>query len=175
MNTYLNNAKSEFNRADHLIFVSLKYTRTVDILENILTRLINCFDNAIMALLEFYKELGKLSEIPGSVFARVNALKQLLEHKETEELLNFYLVMRKIKKASPLNSNEFRRGVRMSVIIDKIVIEVDIDTIEEYFKQTETFLRLTMKLIEHYNRTGEELDMKEALHSVHIDIEFERG
>ena len=41
MNTYLDKAKSELKRADHLIFVSLKYTRTVDVIRSIIERLIN--------------------------------------------------------------------------------------------------------------------------------------
>ncbi len=34
-------AKEEIKRADHLMYVSLKYTRTVDILKSIIERLIN--------------------------------------------------------------------------------------------------------------------------------------
>ena len=37
----LENAKEELKRVDHLIFVSLKYTRTVDVLLNVINRIIS--------------------------------------------------------------------------------------------------------------------------------------
>ena len=49
-------AKDEIKRADHLIYVSLKYTRTCDIILNIFKRLVAAYDSAILASLEKSKE-----------------------------------------------------------------------------------------------------------------------
>ena len=38
MSEYLVDSKQEINRADHLIYVSLKYTRTVDVIKSIIER-----------------------------------------------------------------------------------------------------------------------------------------
>ena len=40
-------ADEELKRADHMIYVTLKYTRTADVIHNILKRLINAFDVSI--------------------------------------------------------------------------------------------------------------------------------
>ena len=37
----LENAKEELKRIDHLIYVTLKYTRTVDVLLSVVERMVN--------------------------------------------------------------------------------------------------------------------------------------
>ena len=44
---HLDEAKEEIKRADHLIYISLKYTKTVDVIKITIQRLINAFDFAI--------------------------------------------------------------------------------------------------------------------------------
>jgi hypothetical protein len=52
MKESLSEAFEELKRADHLIYVSLKYTRTVDVIKSIIERLINAYDDAIITLLD---------------------------------------------------------------------------------------------------------------------------
>ncbi len=174
MNTYLDNAKQELMRTDHLLYVSLKYTRTVDILKSILKKLIAVFDNCIMALLKLKVEQGKIKDVPSNVMSRIETIEKFYPHPEFKQLLNFYLVMRKLDKGEPIRSNEYRRGVRMSVALKGIIVEVDIDSIEEYFKWTETFLRITSKILDSAEEGGEE-NLEEITHGVRIDLKFERG
>ena len=64
MRESLDNAKEELKRADHLIFVSLKYTRTVDVIKSIVERLLNAFNLGIEALLIHAKGKGGTDTIP---------------------------------------------------------------------------------------------------------------
>ena len=73
----LQDAKEEIKRADHLIYVSLKYTRTCDIILNIFKRLITAYDYAILASLEKSKEEGKTTVIPESKMLRAEMLYRL--------------------------------------------------------------------------------------------------
>ena len=66
MSEYLEKARDELKRSDHLVFVSLKYTRTCDVLHNTIQRLINAYDFAILAALEKAKSEGKIDSIPSS-------------------------------------------------------------------------------------------------------------
>ena len=59
----LDNAKEELKRVDHLIYVSLKYTRTVDVIKSIIERMINAFDFSIRAGLEYAKGKKKIKAI----------------------------------------------------------------------------------------------------------------
>ena len=63
-NDSLMQAKQELKRADHSIAVSLKYTRTVDVIKSIIKRLINTITHILDALLEKAKEDGKIKEMP---------------------------------------------------------------------------------------------------------------
>jgi hypothetical protein len=47
----LDESKEELKRVDHLIYVSLKYTRTVDVLRNVVARLLAALDYALLSLL----------------------------------------------------------------------------------------------------------------------------
>ena len=49
-------AVKEIKRVDHLFYVSLKYTRTVDMMKHMLDRLISTFQHGIMVMLRKAKE-----------------------------------------------------------------------------------------------------------------------
>ncbi len=51
MRESLDNAFREIRKVDHLIFVSLKYTRTVDMIKHVIKRMISSFDFMMDALL----------------------------------------------------------------------------------------------------------------------------
>ena len=52
--------EEELKRADHLIYVSLKYTRTCDIMKNAIKRLISAFELAMQDYLEAMRKKKKI-------------------------------------------------------------------------------------------------------------------
>ena len=66
MQESLERAQSELKRADHLTYVSLKYTRTVDVLKSIISRLIATIDEGMDALLHNTKNQGKIPAVSSS-------------------------------------------------------------------------------------------------------------
>ena len=58
------NALEELKRADHLIYVSLKYTRTTDVIRSTIKRLISAYNYAILDLLEYSKNKNLIKKIP---------------------------------------------------------------------------------------------------------------
>ena len=46
-------AREEMKRADHLLYVSLKYTRTVDVIKSLIERLFSTIDAITDALLDY--------------------------------------------------------------------------------------------------------------------------
>ena len=66
MNEYLFEAREELKRLEHIIYVSLKYTRTVDVINNALNRMVSTYDLIIEAFMEKALEEGKLDQIPKS-------------------------------------------------------------------------------------------------------------
>ncbi|MBI4738009.1 hypothetical protein HY772_00300 [Candidatus Woesearchaeota archaeon] len=141
MNGTLESAKGELKRADHLIFVSLKYTRTCDVIKHVIERLINCLDFIFTAVLEEGKEKGTIKEVPQAPIQKALLMKELFaDDDRVSEFADFYLHLRKINKAEFSRESEFRRHVTMTVVLgDDEIVKIDIDTITSYFKKTNDF------------------------------------
>ena len=52
----IDNAEEEIKRADHLVYVSLKYTRTCDIMKNSIKRMISAYELMIKEYLDYLKK-----------------------------------------------------------------------------------------------------------------------
>ncbi len=141
-------ANEELKRADHLIYVSLKYTRTVDVIKNIIERLINAYDFAIAALLKKLEEEGKMIETPPSIIAKCDAVKNYYsDDSKIAENMEFYLLLRHISKAKFERSREYRRHVTMTVELKEKKMEINIDVIHEYFDKTKNFVEYARELV----------------------------
>lgn len=142
-------AVNELKRVDHLFWVSLKYTRTVDVIKNVIERLINCVGFGLEALLKYAKEKKLITSIPTNAGLRCDLLKKTFsESIELLDYINFYLMLRKLSRAEYTKKEEFRRHVTMIATIDKgEVIKVDIDTLKEYYQKTRIFISFVKKVI----------------------------
>ncbi len=167
MNEYLDDANGELRRVDHLIHVSLKYTRTVDVLKNVLNRLINCFDFCFLVLLAEDKDEEDIPKSPG---LRTKILREKYEkEKEIIEFINFYHHLRDLSRANFERSREFRRHVTMTAFLKEGPVEITIDVVTSYFKTSKVFYKLVCKMVE-----GEEQSIKELLNRSKAEIDFER-
>jgi len=130
MNEYLLEAREELKRLEHIIYVSLKYTRTVDVLINALNRLINIYDLIIEALLEKAREEEKIPSLPKSPGLRSSCLANLFsDDKELQKFLSFYIFMRTVLNSAHTKRQEFRRHVTLIVQLDQSTAEIDSDNL----------------------------------------------
>ena len=142
-------ALQELKRVDHLFWVSLKYTRTVDVIKNVIERLINCIGFGLEAILKYAKEKKLIMNIPTNPGLRCELLKKTFpDNDELIDNVNFYLKLRKLSKAEYTKREEFRRHVTMIATIDKgEIVEVSIDVLKEYYEKTRNFIALVKKII----------------------------
>ncbi|RMF06792.1 hypothetical protein D6764_01430 [Candidatus Woesearchaeota archaeon] len=148
MSEALMNAVEEMKRADHLLYVSLKYTRTVEVLLSIVQRLINAYDWVWEGLLVDAKEKGKIDDIPPAPRMRVEKIRELYsENEKLMSYLDFYLLLRAINRGSVSRKNEYRRHVTLtSGLPDGRRVDITIDIIGEYFHRTQAFLDLVKQI-----------------------------
>lgn len=133
-------AYDELKRLDHLIFVSLKYTRTADMLKQVMKRMISFYELAIKALLEFAKEEKKISEIPDNPVKMCDALKEVYpEIPDLQKNIDTYLKFRKMDKLEYESVNEYRRHVAMILDVEGEKVEINIDTVTDLYKQIKQF------------------------------------
>lgn len=135
-------AKEELKRADHLIFVSLKYTRTMDVLESVVKRLIKCIEFGLEGLLQWLKNKKKIKEIPASYKEKIEvARSNFSRDKVIPDILRFYSFLIRVDRAKHERKSEFRKGVAMISISDlgDIIEEVNIDKVKDYYLKTIEF------------------------------------
>lgn len=137
----LNEAKGEIQRADHLLFVTLKYTRTIDIIKSVIYRLANAYDNAIIYALETIKKKKKIKNIPLTPVSRAELLRDLYKKDLLIlDALNNYFLLRKISRAEYTKKEEFRKNVTLTVMQNDEAIEINIKALEEYHRKTREFI-----------------------------------
>jgi hypothetical protein len=130
MNEYLLEAREELKRLEHIIFVSLKYTRTVDVIRNALNRMVDTFDLIIEAFLEELKENGKLDALPKSPALRAKRLQELQgEDEQLQRYLLFYVFLKNILNLPSRKREEFRRHVTLIVDLEDRTAEIKIDNL----------------------------------------------
>lgn len=142
-------AVQELKRVEHLFWVSLKYTRTVDVIKNVIERLINCIGFGLESLLKYAKEKKLITSIPTNAGLRCDLLKKTFaDNLELIEYINFYLRLRKLSRAEYTRREEFRRHVTMIAVIDKgEIVNVDIDTLKEYYEKAKNFIAFVKGII----------------------------
>ncbi len=140
MKEHIDNAREELKRADHLIFVSLKYTRTVDVIRSVIDRLLNTLDIIVTAMLEHAQKKKLIKEMPESLVAKTELIKKTFTDDVIIDMISFYLNLRKISRAEYKKSREYRRHVTMSAIVDDDIVNIDIDVIREYYEKTKDYV-----------------------------------
>ena len=135
-------AKEELKRVDHQIYVSLKYTRTVDVLMNCIGRMIDAYSCMIDSLLKYAVETKKAREelVPNSPLERLEFTKSVFKGEEiVQKNMALYALMRKIVKTHPKKEQEFRRHVTLRTMVDGKEVTADIDIVTEYYAQMKEF------------------------------------
>ncbi|MBS3108802.1 hypothetical protein J4409_02925 [Candidatus Woesearchaeota archaeon] len=149
----IESARGELQRAEHLIYVTLKYTRTGDVMKSIVERLIDSMNYSITDMLEFTKHKNKIKEFPASDMAKFELLKVILKKiilkdKNLKKYLDLYLLLKKVSK-TPVTSvrEEYRKN--LTLIADDI--EIDMSTIVEYYNDVKEFFIFSRTWIKENN------------------------
>ncbi len=112
-------SRGQMLRADHLFHVTLKYTRTADVIKNTIRRLVTSLEYTITEILE----KKKVKNIPAIALMKADLLKRTFpKNKEIKELVSFYLHLKKIDKGQYAIKDEYRKNV--AIIVDDIRVDI---------------------------------------------------
>lgn len=131
-------AKDELKRADHSIYVSLKYARTIDIIKNTIKRLLSAFDISILEALEYAKAKKKISLTPQNARLRAETASKLFPKLKKD--ISFYFLLKDIDRAEYSKKEEYRKNVALLAKVNTKVVEVNIERLREYFDRTVEFV-----------------------------------
>ncbi len=138
-------AREELKRADHSIFVSLKYAKTIDILKNTVKRLISACELGILEVSEFLKKKKKIKVVPA--VAKLRADLALKYFPETKEFIDFYFFLKNIDKAKFDKKEEYRKNVTLIITVDNKKVDMNIEMLKEFYKKSIEFIDLVDNIV----------------------------
>ena len=133
------NPLEELKRADHLVTVSMKYSRTCAVMVNGLIRMVAAIDLACDDVLEHYHRLGKVKEVPGSRKEKMALLKEFVPS-SLKKYFTLYTLFKTITESEYKAEHEFRKNVCLTTIGKKQIVMTQPELID-YLAQTKLFVK----------------------------------
>ena len=141
-------AKEELKRIDHLVYVTLKYTRTVDVLISVVKRMINSYEYSIDALLKLAEKQEELEEVPEIPLIKAETVLEIYDQKIIQKNIKRYLMFRKLIRSKYEKSNEYRRHVTMTAIVEGEIVKINIDKLTKNFNELRDYIDYVYGLIQ---------------------------
>jgi len=127
--------------ADHLLYVSLKYTKTCDVIVNLILRWRRMIEVSIEKVLKHAKKRKKISSIPASPVGKLEKIKELFKKdKSFLDTIEMYEMFRKIEELRKERIGEFRKNVTLKVFYRGKEININLDMLKEYASNLEKFI-----------------------------------
>jgi len=127
--------------ADHLFYVSLKYTKTCDVIYNLILRWRKMIETSIETMLIHAKKRKKISSIPTNPIGKIELIKKLFKKdKNFLEIIDLYEMFRKIEGLRTERIGEFRKNVTLKIYYRGEEINVNLEKLKEYADKLEKFI-----------------------------------
>jgi len=131
----------EKTSADHLLYVSLKYTKTCDVILNLISRWQNMIEMSFTALLEEAVKQKKIKTMLRSPKDRVDTIRKIFKKsKEVQEVIPLYIFFRRIPGLEKTREGEFRKNLNLKIADGKNVVEINLEKLKEYEEILERFI-----------------------------------
>ena len=132
--------------ADHLLYVSLKYTKTCDVIVNLLLRWKELIDVGVDCLLKHAKYRKKISSMPSNPVGKIDAIKKLFKKDEgIMEALELYEMFKKIRELRLERIGEFRKNVNLKVYYTGKEININLEKLKEYAEKIDNYVKSIKK------------------------------
>ena len=127
--------------ADHLLYVSLKYTKTCDVIMNLILRWKRMIETSIEKILEHAKKKKKISSISTNPVGMIEQIRVLFKKdREFLEVIDLYEMFRKIRELRTERIGEFRKNVTLKVFYQGKEIDINLEKLKEYAELLEKFI-----------------------------------
>jgi len=134
--------------ADHLLYVSLKYTKTCDVILNLILRWRKMIETSIDAILVHAKKKKKISAIPIAPTEKLIVMKKLFKKDENfQEVLEMYEMFKKIEGLRKERIGEFRKNVTLKVLYRGEEVNINLEKLKEYSIMLEKFISTTRQFL----------------------------
>lgn len=127
--------------ADHLLYVSLKYTKTSEVILNLILRWTIMIEYSFENLLKHAKKKKIIKSIPKSPKPRLDLIREAFSKEEIViDTLNLYEMFRRIDTLKKESEGEFRKNVALKVSYRGEVVKINLEQLKEYSLILEKFI-----------------------------------
>jgi len=127
--------------ADHLLYVGLKYTKTTDVMLNLIARWKSMIETSINRLLEHAKKKKKIKAVSLIPKMRLEQMRGIFKKNpsvlETIETFEFF---KRVPELQKVRENEFRKNVTLKILDRGKWVNIDMDKLKEYSELLEKFI-----------------------------------
>ena len=140
----------EKTSADHLLYVSLKYTKTCDVILNLLARWKSLIEISFDAILETKVEAGKIPEMHTNPKQRIEFIKKYFKKNEdVQNVVPLYIFFKRVPDLNKTRSGEFRKGVNLKIVALGKTTDINMEKLGEYYEIIEKFMVEVKKILEN--------------------------
>lgn len=134
--------------ADHLLYVSLKYTKTCDVILNLLYRWTRMIETSLDVILENAVRKKKIPSVPQNPVGKKEQIKKIFKNdKNVLEVLEMYEMFKKIKELRCERIGEFRKNVALKIIYRGEEVLINLEKLKEYATNLEKFISTAKQFI----------------------------
>ncbi|MEK6840570.1 MAG: hypothetical protein AABX79_01305 [Nanoarchaeota archaeon] len=134
--------------ADHLLYVSLKYTKTCDVIINLLLRWKKMIEVGVVGILKHAKKKKKIPSIPTNPIGQIEAVRKLFKkNADFQEVINMYEMFRKVEELKKERIGEFRKNVTLKVFYLGEEVNINLDKLKIYAEKLEKFITTTKQFL----------------------------
>ena len=134
--------------ADHLLYVSLKYTKTCDVILNLIQRWTIMIDDSVDGILEKAKKNKKIKEIPLAPRQKIELVRKKFKKEETVmKTMDLYEFFKKVPNLSKTREHEFRKNVGLRIDNNGEEVVINLEKLKEYSETLETFINYVKQVL----------------------------
>jgi hypothetical protein len=134
--------------ADHLLYVSLKYTKTCDVIVNLLFRWKKLIETAINKILIRAKKKKKIPSVSSNPVGRIEQVRKLFKKDNNFlEVIDMYEMFRKLPELRSERIGEFRKNVTLKLFYKGEEVNVNLEQLKKYAEKLEKFISSTKQFL----------------------------
>jgi hypothetical protein len=134
--------------ADHLLYISLKYTKTCDVILNLILRWKKLIEISIDKMLEHAKKKKKIFSISTNPLGKIDQIKKIFKKdKEFLKVIEIYEMFRKINELKMERIGEFRKNVALKITYRGDEININLEQLKIYAEMLEKFISTTKQFL----------------------------
>jgi len=131
----------EKTSADHLLYVSLKYTKTCDVILNLIARWKSLIELSFEEMLEKAVKKKKVPRMPGNPKEKLEFMRTYFKKSlPIQEVIPLYVFFKRIPELPKRREGEFRKNVALKIMEPGKEIDINMEKLKEYSEILERFI-----------------------------------